>query len=586
MQPQKPKYSAVLVLALAGAGCQGSIEGGRPAAGVGGPGAASPGALPGPTAETPGSAPMGGTPLTPTECANLTLVAAPSKLRRLQPNEYANTARALLSDDKLEPKLEAQASDIASALEVEKLADAAHGLAASGDHESYAPCKLDGAEDLMCLGGFIDAFGKVVFRRPLEQPEHAWLLASYQRLMGQAVTPPFTFREGVSALAEIMLQAPQHFYVHELGVADASLPTGIRRLTGYERATRLSYFMWSSMPDAALMTAADSGMLDSAGGVRQQAERLLQAPAAHDMVRAFASSWLKLDDTPKHPALEKLSKDATKFALDSPALRSSMRTESESLYEHAFFDAGGSFTSLLTSTDAYVDSGLAKLYGVTGPTTPGEFRWLKLPAAQRAGIFTRAAFLTSLAGADYQSPVLRGVHVFRHVLCQPLPDPPATADNTPPAPSSADMPHTVRELTETKTYTGTCKACHGIVNPIGFALENYDALGQWQTQESGSLNGQPFTLPVNAQSDISAGDLQASVTGGGDLSAALAKSQQAQDCMADAWFGKAMSREPTAEEACSLDRVKQAFRKDGDLHALVLNLSSSDSALYIREAGQ
>jgi hypothetical protein len=568
----------LLALALATAGCEGSIEGRLPG-GTGGPGS-----LGGPGSQEPGVAPMDGTPLTPAQCEKLGVVAAPSKLRRLQPNEYLNTARALLKDDKLEPKLEAQAGDIVSALEVEKLGDAARELAATAHHESYAPCVLDGAEDLACLNGFIDAFGKVTFRRPLEQAEKDWLVASYQRLMQAEVTPKFSFREGVSALAEIILQAPQHFYVHELGVADASLPAGIKRLDGYERATRLSYFMWSSTPDDELMKAADSGALDSADGVRAQAERLLLSPAARDMVRRFASDWLKLDSTPKHPALEKLSKDAAKFALDSPELRASMRLESESLYEHAFFEAGGSFTSLLTSTDAYVDSNLAKLYGVTGPTQPGEFAWVTLPAVERAGIFTRAAFLTSFAGADYQSPVLRGVHIFRHVLCQPLPDPPATADNTPPAPSSADMPHTVRELTETKTYNGSCKACHGIVNPIGFALESYDALGQYQTEERGSLNGQPFTLPVNAQSELAAADLQGSVNGGAELSAALAKSPLAQNCMADAWFEKAMARAPTAEEACALDRVKETFRKDGDLRALVLNLSSSDSALFIRES--
>lgn len=576
MQPRNCKrpFSVLFVLLLAG--CEGSIDGVAPGSGPGPNNPSDPGA------QTPGTSPDG-TPLTPEQCAQVGVAAAPSKMRRLEPDEYVNTARALLADSSLAPKLEPQAGDIVSALEVEKLGSAAHELSATAKHESYAPCSLDGAEDPTCLHGFIDAFGKVAFRRPLEQAEKAWLEASYQRLMSQQVTPPFTFREGVAALAEIILQAPQHFYVHEQGVADARLPAGIRRLTGFERATRLSYFMWSSTPDVELMQAADSGTLDSADGVRAQAERLLAAPAARDMVRRFASAWLKLDATPKHPALESLSKNADKFPLDSPELRQAMRRESEALYERAFFESGGSFTSLLTATDAYVDQNLAKLYGVEGPTQAGEFAWVQLPASQRAGIFTRAAFLTSFAGAEYQSPVLRGVHVFRHVLCQPLPDPPATADNTPPAPSAANMPHTVRELTETKTYNGSCKSCHGVVNPIGFALENYDALGQWQGEERGSLNGEPFTLPVNAQSELAAGDLQGTVAGGGELSALLAKSVMAQDCMADAWFEKALAREPSAEEACSLQRVKETFRKSGDLKGLVLDLSASDSALFIRE---
>jgi hypothetical protein len=569
MPPGNPRHSAAVTLAfaLAVAGCEASIEGTLSPAG---PRPGSGGTV------TP---PNGDVPLTPEQCARVRIGVASSKLRRLQPSEYVNTARALLKDAQLSPKLEAQASDIASALELEKLGEAARLLASSGKHESYAPCALDAAEDASCLRGFIEAFGKRAFRRPLEDAEKAWLEASYRRLMDADVSPRFSFREGVSALAEIMLQAPQHYYVHELGVADASLPKGIRRLTGYERATRLSYFMWSRMPDEELMAAADTGKLDSAEGVRAAAERLLAAPEAHDMVRRFASGWLKLDATPKHPALEKLSKDAEKFPLDSPALRGAMRAEAEALYERALFEGGG-FLALLTSTDAYVTPELAKLYGVTAPAKPG---WVALPAGERAGIFTRAAFLTSLAGAQYQSPVLRGVHLYRHVLCQPLPDPPANADNTPPAPSSADVPHTVRELTETKTYDGSCRSCHGLVNPLGYALESYDALGQFQAEERGELDGEPFSLPVDSRSEIAAADLEVSVEGGVGLSVALAESRQAQRCMAEAWFEKALAREPSAEELCTLQRLQQKFGQNGDLRELVLDVSSSDSALFIRE---
>jgi hypothetical protein len=576
--PAARPHSSSLLLAFGlfcALGCEGSIEGELPGGAVG----ATPGAG---DANDPGMDPDSGAPLTPEQCAKLSVVAAPSKMRRLQPAEYRRTAAALLADDALSPHLEAQAAEIVSALEVEKLGVAAHELAATAHHESYAPCSLDGAEDATCLRAFISSFGKQAFRRELESDEQAWLEASYRRLMEQAVTPPFTFREGLAALAEIILQAPQHFYVHELGVADASLPSGIRRLTGHERATRLSYFMAGSMPDRELMQAADSGVLDDADGVRAQAERLLQAPAAREMVRTFASGWLGLDATPKHPALEKLAKDPDKFPFDSPELRAAMRVEAERLYERAFFEPGGGFAALVDSREAYVDSALAALYGVAPP--PAGQGWVMLPAEQRAGIFTRAAFLTSLAGAEYQSPVLRGVHVYRHVLCQPLPDPPADADNTPPTPSDASVPHTVRELTETKTYAGTCKSCHAIVNPIGYALESYDALGQWQTEESGTLNDQPYTVAVDAHAELAAADLKGAVSGPIELSSLLARSRDAKRCTADAWFERAMSRAPIAEEQCTLERIKAEFEGDGDLRGLVLQLATSDSALFIREA--
>lgn len=522
-------------------------------------------------------------PSSPEACAAGALAAGPAKLRRLSPDEYANTARALLADPQLKPHLEPQAGEIITALEVDALNGAAGELAAGGDHESYAPCKLDAAADEGCARGFIDSFGKVAFRRPLEDDERSWLLGVYRKLLASDVTPAFSFREAIAGVAEVILQAPQHVYVHERGVDDPALPAGVRRLSGHERATRLSYLMAGSTPDPELMQAADDGALDSAAGVRAQAERLLAAPGAREMVRAFASQWLRLNDTPMHPSLEKLSKNTDKFPLDRPELRSAMRRESEQLYERAFFDGGG-FAELVGGTSAYVDGPLAQLYGLDGgPSEAGDFRWLELPREQRSGIFTRAAFLTAFASADYQSPVLRGVHVYRHVLCQPLPDPPADVDNTPPVPSDASVPRSVRQLFEAKTSDGSCQGCHDKVNPIGFTLESYDALGQWQTSESGELEGEPFTVPVDTAAELAAGDLRGPVNGAVELSRLLAQSALAHDCTVQAWFEQALAREASEREACAVRAIQDEFRKSGDLRALVLNLAASDWALFIEE---
>jgi hypothetical protein len=552
--------------------------------GVDGPGAGSDPAGSDP-AGNPSAPERGSDPSSPQACAPGALVAGPAQLRRLEPDEYANTARALLDDAQLSPHLEPQAGEIITALEVEALNRAAGELAGVDKHERYAPCALDGAADETCARGFIAAFGKVAFRRPLEADEQGWLLGVYQQLLASDVTPAFTLRETISALAEVILQSPQHVYVHERGVEEPALPAGLRKLSGYERAQRLSYLMSASTPDTELMRAADAGELDSAEGVRAQAERLLDAPGAREMVRDFASRWLRLNDTPQHPALEKLSKSAEKFPLDSAELRTAMRAESEQLYERAFFEDGGSFTSLLTGTSAYVDGPLAQLYGVkNGPSAAGDFQWVELPGEQRAGIFTRAAFLTAFASADYQSPVLRGVHVYRHVLCQPLPDPPADVDNTPPVPSDATVPRSVRELFEAKTSDGSCQGCHDKVNPVGFTLESYDALGQWQTSESGELDGKPFTVPVSTEAELAAGDLMGKVSGAVELSRQLAESDMAHDCTVQAWFEQAMAREPSEPELCALQAIQQEFRATGDLRALVLNLAASDSALFIEEA--
>jgi hypothetical protein len=588
MRSASKGWSALWVTLALGAGCEGQIDGvanpdgpngsaarggGDEGAGTGGSGAGGSGASNG------GSSGNGSVACDPSVVA-----AGPAELRRLSPEEYASTARALLGDEALDPHLEAQVGDIITAHEVETLSDVAGKLATRSDYDRYASCDLDGAHDAACASGFIDAFGKAAFRRPLEADEQAWLADVYESLLAAGVTPAFTFREVIEALAETMLQAPQHVYVHEQGVADGSLPDGMRKLTGYERATRLSYLMAGSMPDAELTAAADQGELDTREGVRAQAERLIDGEPAHDMVRAFASSWLRLNDTPQHPSLEKLTKNGEKFPNDSGALRSAMRTEVEHVYERAFFADGPSFRALLTGTDAYVDGPLAELYGVNdGPSEEGDFQWVQLPEAERAGIFTRAAFLTSFASADYQSPVLRGVHVYRHVLCQPLPDPPANVDNTPPEPSDANVPKSVRQLFETKT-AGDCQSCHAMVNPLGFAFERYDAIGQFQIREMGELDGEPFTVPVDSSATLAAGDLRGEVADAVDLSKQLAESDMAHDCMVETWFERALSREASDAEACQLEAIQEEFRQTSNLRELLLNLASSDSALFITEA--
>jgi hypothetical protein len=506
-------------------------------------------------------------------------------LRRLSPEEYAHTARDLLAAPQAAPKLEEAAGETITALEVEKLGLASRELVALARHHSYLPCDVSGASNAACADKFIDAFGKAAFRRPLEPTEKSWLQGVYTRVSQLAGhSPPISFREAIDTVAEVILQSPQHIYVHEAGIPDRALPAGVRRLSGYERAARLSYFVWSSMPDPALTQAADAGRLDSKEGVRTEAERLFSHPRAKEMVRRFASSWLELDPTPQHPALEMFAKSAQRFPFDNAALRTALRAETESLYERIFFEPGGSFRALLTTHQAYVDGPLAALYGVTGgPTQAGQFAWVDLDATRRAGLFTRAAFLAAQAGVEYQAPIRRGVFIYRNVLCQPLPDPPADADNTPPIPSESSQLRSVRALTAAKTSGDSCATCHVLVNPIGFALENYDAMGQWQTEEKGTVGGQPYTAVVDARASIMAGDLTGEVDGGVALSRMLADSQMARDCAVERWFEKALSRQATSDDACLLSQMKAGFRQKDDLRDLVLTIASSDAALFIKE---
>jgi hypothetical protein len=579
--PRKVQLLPIATLLLVG--CSGVIgEPGQPGEnsgqasrpGMGGPG-------------TPGD-PNGTGPASNLTCTGGKIPASPVALHRLSPEEYSNTARDLLSAPNADPKLEPPTDNVITELEVASLNGAAHDLVALKSHRSFVPCDVNGAQDAACAGKFIDKFGEQAFRRPLEADEQTWLRGVYTKVSAlTGVTPAITFAESIDAVAEVILQSPQVVYINEVGVADASLPADVRRLTGYERASRLSYLLWSTMPDEALRTAAGGGALDTAAGVRSQAERLLGDPRARQMVRRFASTWLGLDATTLHPALETISKNKTKFAYDNADLRAGMRQETESLYEHVFFDKNGSFKALLTSTDAYVNGPLATLYGVKGgPTSATQYAWVTLDPAQRAGVFTRGAFLASEASADYQSPVHRGVFVMRNTLCQNLPPPPPNVDNTPPVPNAASQLRSVRSLLDAKTQGGSCQSCHGMINPIGFTLENYDAMGAWQTQEKGTVDGMPYTVDVDAKATLKAADLTGAVSGGVELSSLLASSDDARTCVIQKWFEKALARTASDDDKCLMADLQSQLKANDDLKGLVVALASSDAALFIKEPAQ
>jgi hypothetical protein len=405
--------------------------------------------------------------------------------------------------------------------------------------------------------------------------EVTWLMGVYTSTRALQVTPAVTFREAVDTVAQVMLQSPQTTSVNERGARPGMV--GPMPLTGFERASRLSYFLWNTAPDTALLDAAEAGQLDTEAGVRAQAQRLLASPRARTMVKRFASSWLELDATPTHVALEQLLKSPTRYPFDSPALRTAMRTESEALFERAFFDEQGSFKAVLTSRKAYVNGPLASLYGVTGPTTPTAWTWVDLPAL-RSGIFTRAAFLTSTASEEWPSPTRRGTTLYRRAFGLALPDPPADVDNTPLRPTAASL--SVRDRLEVRTAPASCQGCHSVINPLGHTLGHFDGMGQYQQNDVGTQDGMPFSVPIDATATVTVADLENEVISGGEqLSLALARSAQPTKAMADAWLTRALRRPIGAQEACLQHRARQTLAQTDDMRALLVTILASDEAL-------
>ncbi len=539
-----------------------------------------------PTTEVPPNTPFvppTGGENAPDACKGISVSAAPTALRRLTLEELRNSYRDVLADATLAPTLAPPTGPIITETEVEKLNLATAEMVAKRGHLTYLPCDAAGAFNAACADTFIAEFGKFAFRRPLTDTEKTWLRNDvYNAIRTAALSPAATFRESIDAVAQAVLQSPQVLYIREEGAVDSALPAGVRRLTGFERATRLSYLMWRTTPDAALLAAATDGRLDTAAGVRTEAERLLASPRAKAALRGFVSNWLQLDGNTHQSSLELAPKTASLFPMDSPTLRAAMREEVLSLFDSTVLAPGGSFKSLMTSPKAYVNRTLGQLYGVASPpANDTTFAWVDLNPAQRGGLFTRAAFLSLYAPQDRQSPIRRGVFLYREALCRPLGAPPANVNNAPF--TFTDRPLTVREQVDARTSPAECQGCHKSINNLGYTLEGYDALGRHQTSEKGTFKGTAYDLPINSTGTPAGTDFDGPVQGGADLSAKLAESGQAHDCMARTWFEQANPRELTAADACSLQKLMQKFRQTDDMRELLLGLASDDSALFIQE---
>ncbi len=506
----------------------------------------------------------------------------PERLTRLSPVQYTRVIEALLGEGEV-PRLPEPTGEVPSLLEVEALSTAASalvsGLGEHAAHRQYAPCDVEGsAFDDACAESFIHAFGQRAFRRPLHPDETSALLKLYAQVRDADVLPEPRFAEALDRVAEAILQAPQLWY----RTADAQLPAGpdgTRPTTAHERAERLAFLLTDAPPDEALSAAADTGALLDDAVLRAHAERLLDSPLGQARLGRFASAWLGLDKTHKQVALEDLHKVEALAPPDSPTLRGAMRREVERGYA-AFVAEGEDFEALLTDTRAWVNGELAAHYGVSPPAFLEE-GWVYLPAHERAGLITRAAFLTAHAGPERSSPIRRGVHLYRHLMCQPLGDPPPEASEEQPNPDEG-LPLTTRRIAEGKTRAPSCQACHRLVNPPGFTLERYDALGRYRTVEWAEAPGGPVQAPIDAAAVLTFADVRGEANGPITLSQMLSKSPTAKDCHVQTVMEHALGRRLTAADACELQTLQARFREGGSLRELWLSVATGETVRRVR----
>lgn len=487
-------------------------------------------------------------------------------MRRLSSVEYRNTLRDLLGDPGLVVAYD-EREDIITEQGVRALRDDAEAAWMRRDQwTTTVPCDLQGPADEACAEAWIDQLAPRAFRRPLTDEDRQRLLELYQA--EQAVS---SFEDAIRTLTEAILADPELVYRLELGQPVDGDTDEIRRLDDYELASRLSYFVWDSMPDEELFDVAASGTLTESDVLAEQLHRMLEDPRAGQVMQRFAWDLLHLEDM-----TQGIEKDPELFPEFDADLRDAMRTEFESLVARVFED-GGTLQDLLTTRAAYVNGPLAELYGVPAPAGQ-DWQWVELPASERAGLLTRAAFLSAYAGSRVHSPIRRGVAVLEDVLCNEFDPPPPDVDDTPPQGSGGDDPQTVREDVIAKTSYVECTGCHSTINSVGLTFEHYDALGRWRALELGS------GLPLDSSGDLPIGDSAGPVADAVELSTLIADSNLTPRCLSNRMFAAALGTAPTLDEKCAQQTIIDAFAADGDLHGLLEHIVMSDPFRFINTA--
>jgi hypothetical protein len=492
--------------------------------------------------------------------------AGATRLRRLTRLEYNNTVRDLLGDTSAPADAFAiderighfDTNNLApvGTLAVEAYMGAASELAATAveDIDALVGCDPAVEGEAVCVEVFIEDFGRRAFRRPLTEGEREALHLLYDSEAGEG------FAAGIELVLQAVLQSPHFLYRPEFGVEDDA-GGDVLRLSGWEVATRLSYFLWATTPDDELLDAAASGELDGLDGVMEHAERMLDDPRFEDAVTSFSHQWLGTE------ALGHFAKDADMFP-EFEGLRGSFEDETSAFMRAAFANPDADLRELLTADYTYGDAALAEFYGVEFPLGEGEVARLELDPEQRAGIVTQAGVLAVHANENQTSPIQRGVFVRERLLCQSIPPPPPDVNDVPPDP---DPNSTARERFEQHTEDPACSGCHVLLDPIGFGFEAYDAIGRHRTMDAG--------LPVDESGELVATrDIDGTFDGAVELAQRLAGSEEVSDCFASLWVEYGIGRSRQDADACSVDAVTEHFAaSDGNLRALLLGVVASDA---------
>jgi hypothetical protein len=325
------------------------------------------------------------------------------------------------------------------------------------------------SEEGSCAARILSGVAHRAFRRPVTQKDLVAPMAFFKE--GRATSG--TFEGGIQNGIIAIIASPKFLYRAEpppVGLA----PGTNYRISNLELASRLSFFLWSSVPDDELLAISEQGKLQDPKVFEQQVRRMLASEKSRSLVTNFASEWLKLRD------IDTIDPDPFIYPNFDPSLRTAFRRELE-LFVDSIQREDRSALDLLTANYTFVNERLALHYGI--PNVRGEeFRRVFLPNSTRYGLLGKGAILMVTSYANRTSVVLRGNYILENITgtppSPPPPNVPAFKEN-----KEGEKPHTVRETMEMHRANPTCNACHGVIDPLGFALENFDTVGAWRDKD-------------------------------------------------------------------------------------------------------
>lgn len=509
-------------------------------------------------------------------------VSRAGTVRRLTHAQYNNAVRDLLGsltrpaddfppEDFIDGFSNQISGQAASPILAEAYNNAARKLARAaflaGDAEGLIPCAPSGHGDAGCRDEFLRVFGRRAFRRPLLEAE----LANYGALFAAAAGRDASFRSGAQVVIEAMLQSPNFlYYGHEDSRA-------------YRIASRLAYFLWNTTPDEALLNAAESGELDDPESIRRVVRRMLDDARAPEALDDFLAQWMRFD------RLLLAVRDSRLYPEFSVELAASMAEETRRVFRDLVWQ-GKDFTQFFSADYTFVDQSLASLYGIDVPTEV--FGRVDIPVdSGRAGILGQASFLSVTSKPGESSPTERGKFIREQFLCQIMPPPPPGVSTTLP-PVTDEKPLSNREQLKIHLSSTACASCHRLVDPIGFGLEHYDAIGRFRETQYVSIRPTTdevrtgrktkpteYELPIETDAFIY-GLNGSEFSTPSEAGQVLASNPVCRRCIVKQLFRYAMGRHESESDQATIEAAFQRFEAaEFDFRELIIAVALSEPFL-------